>query len=95
MNYLKLSIIIKSKPPYFIGSQIRGALGYALKRVTCINPSFKCQDCFGADNCLYFQFYEKKNSFLKYRLDFELGSEYYDFSLYLFEDNCKDIAYIL
>ena len=35
MTYTKLSVIIKTteKPPYFIGSQIRGAFGYALKNI--------------------------------------------------------------
>ena len=35
MKYTKLTIKIKSndKPPYFIGSQLRGAFGYALKKV--------------------------------------------------------------
>ena len=35
MRYTKLTVIIKpnSKLPYFIGSQIRGAFGYGLKKV--------------------------------------------------------------
>ncbi len=62
MKYTKLSIIIKStnKPPYFIGSQIRGAFGYGLKKVTCINPTYSCDGCFATSNCLYHQFYEEK-----------------------------------
>ena len=89
MKYTKISIIFKSeeKPPYFIGSQLRGALGYCLKKVTCINPSFKCEDCFATNNCLYYEFYEQKDIFHKYRFDFELGKDYYDFNFYLFDDS--------
>jgi CRISPR-associated endoribonuclease Cas6 len=97
MEFTKVSLIIKpqKKIPYFIGSQLRGALGYALKKVTCINPSFKCEGCFSASNCVYYQFYEKKNSFHKYRFDFILGLKYYDFNLYLFGDATKQLPYIV
>ena len=45
MKYTKISIIIKSeqKPPYFIGSQLRGALGYALKKVSIFRIQQKIQ----------------------------------------------------
>lgn len=97
MTYTKLSVIIKStqKPPYFIGSQIRGTFGYALKKVTCINPTYSCEGCFATSNCLYHQFYEEKNSYHKYRLDFELGKDYYDFSFYLFEEVCEKLPYVI
>jgi hypothetical protein len=77
MNYTKLSFIIKpnQKPPYFIGSQLRGALGYALKKTVCINPTFDCKDCFCKDDCLFYKFYEQKNTFHKFRFDFELGKD--------------------
>lgn len=97
MKFTQISILIKpnKKPPYFIGSQLRGALGYALKKVSCINPSFKCEGCFSASSCTYYQFYEQKNSFHKYRFDFELGLEYYDFNLYLFDEATKQLPYIV
>jgi len=97
IHYTKLSIIIKpaSHSPYFIGSQIRGALGYALKKVSCINPSFECSGCFSSSSCLYYKFYEEKNSVHKYRFDFELGKEYYDFSLYLFDDVIDQLPYVV
>jgi hypothetical protein len=95
MRYTQLSIIIKEKPPYFIGSQLRGALGYALKKVTCINPSFKCDGCFATANCLYYEFYEERNVFHKYRFDFELAKPYYDFSFYLFDDSVTKLPYIV
>jgi len=95
MNYKKLSVLIKEKPPYFMGSQLRGAFGYALKKVTCINPSFSCDGCFAKDNCLYYQFYEQKNSFHQYRFDFELECRYYDFNLYLFESATQQLPYVV
>lgn len=95
MKYTKLSIIIKNKPQYFIGSQLRGALGYALKSVTCINPSFICNNCFAKDNCLYYQFYEQKNSFHKYRFDFKLGNDFYDFHFFLFDNATQQLPYII
>ena len=97
MIYTKLSIVFKSeqKPPFFIGSQLRGAFGYALKRVSCINPSFKCDGCFATTNCLFYDFYEAKSVYRKYRFDFELGKELYDFSFYLFDDVCEKLPYIV
>jgi CRISPR-associated endoribonuclease Cas6 len=95
LKYTKLSIIIDEKPPYFIGSQLRGAFGYALKKVTCINPSFKCDGCFASDNCLYYQFYEEKNTYHKYRFDFELGKGYYEFNFYLFDDAVDKLPYVI
>jgi len=95
MLYTKISVIIKDKPPYFIGSQLRGAFGYALKKVTCINPSFKCEECFAKASCLYYEFYEQKNKPHKYRFDFELGRDFYDFSLYLFDDATTKLPYAL
>ena len=96
MKYTKVSIVIKNAtPPFFLGSQLRGAFGYALKRVVCINPSFKCDECFAKDNCLYYQFYEKKNVYHKFRFDYELGKSYYDFSLYLFDDTVSKLPYVV
>ena len=89
MTYTKLTIKINTqdKPPYFIGSQIRGAFGYALKKVTCINPTYTCDGCFAISNCLYHQFYEGKNSYHKYRLDFELGTN--------FDDVTQNLPYVI
>jgi len=97
MKYYKINLqfSIKKDIPFFIGSQIRGAMGYALKKVVCINPSFKCQECFAQDNCLYYDFYEKKGVYHKYRLDFTLGNSTYDFNFYLFEDSTKALPYVI
>lgn len=97
MKYIKLSLTLASqeKTPFFIGSQLRGALGYALKKVTCINPSFECKECFAANSCLYYEFYEQKNQLHNYRFDFELGKPYYDFDFYLFNDSCIKLPYVI
>lgn len=97
MNYTKISLIFKSKVPlpYFIGSQLRGAFGYALKKVTCINPSFECSGCFASSNCLYYVFYEAKNQTHKYRFDIELAKEFYEFDFYLFDSACERLPYVV
>ena len=84
MKYTKLSIIIKStnKPPYFIGSQIRGAFGYALKNI--LNQ----QDL---DENIYNKFFEQKDVTHKYRFDIRLGLQSYEFSFYLFDDACDEV----
>lgn len=97
MQYTKISILIKTdaRVPYFIGSQLRGALGYALKKVTCINPSYKCDGCFVAENCLYYKFYEMRNMPHHYRFDFDLGKDFYAFDFYLFESACEKLPYVV
>ena len=95
MVFYKINISFKKDAPYFIGSQIRGAMGYALKKVVCINPSFKCDGCFAQDNCLYYDFYERVGVYHKYRLDFTLGNPTYDFNFYLFEDSTKALPYVI
>ena len=97
MKYHKIEVKIntKLKAPYFTGSMLRGAMGYALKKVTCINPSYNCEGCFAQSSCLYHNFYEQKNNFHKYRFDIELGSNKFDFRLYLFDDACDGLPYVL
>jgi len=97
MKYHSISVTIPTqhKAPYFIGSMIRGAMGYALKKVTCINPSYKCEGCFTAHDCLYYDFYEARNSLHNYRFNIELGSGKFDFGLYLFEEATQSLPYVL
>ena len=93
MTYILQKYKINAKKPYlFIGSKVRGALGYALKEEVCINPSFTCKDCFSAKECIFYRMYEEQNIIHNYRLDFKLESDKYKFSLLLFEDaqNHKD-----
>jgi CRISPR-associated endoribonuclease Cas6 len=93
MKYNKIKVITDISLPYkFIGSTIRGALGWNLKRVVCINPSFKCEGCFAKDNCLYFDMYER--DFAKFRLSLKLGGEA-EFEIFLFEDLCEKTPYLL
>ena len=94
-HHIKVKVNTTHKPSYFTGSMIRGAMGYALKKVTCINPSYRCEGCFAQSSCLYYKFYEVKNSFHKYRFDIELGSGTFDFGLYLFDDACDGLPYVL
>jgi CRISPR-associated endoribonuclease Cas6 len=73
------------KPHHFIGSKMRGMLGYALKDEVCINPTLKCEGCFAAKECVFYEMYEKTNATHKYRLDFKLYNKQYVFSIYLFD----------
>jgi len=85
MFYIKqIYKIHKNKPYLFIGSKIRGLLGYSLKDEVCINPSFKCDGCFATKECIFYEMYEKQNSTHHYRLDFNLYENKYKFSLLLF-----------
>ncbi len=93
INFKALDNNIKLDP--FMGSALRGAFGYALKKVVCINPSFKCEGCFASANCLYYDFYEKRDSYHKYRFDILLNPSKFDFNLYLFEDACEKLPYVL
>ncbi len=97
MRYYHIRVTINSniRPSYFIGSMIRGTLGYALKKVTCINPTYQCDRCFAQTSCLYYNFYERQNSYHNYRIDIELGSGRFDFSIYLFNKACEKLPYIL
>jgi len=93
MTYTKL--IFKStspKPHDFIGSKIRGVLGYTLKDDVCINPSFICKDCFAKDKCIFYDMYEKQNQAHQYKFEFELYDKEFKFSLFLFH-NLEDHAY--
>ncbi|WP_104761737.1 CRISPR system precrRNA processing endoribonuclease RAMP protein Cas6 [Helicobacter cetorum] len=95
MNYIKITIKIKDKPPFFMGSQIRGAFGVALKKIVCLNPPNKHGVCILKENCLYCAFFEIKNTISTYRLDFKLGAREYDFNVYLFNRATKELAYVL
>ena len=84
MKYTKLTIKINStdKPFYFIGSQLRGAFGYALKNIVKEK---------GLDDNIYNKFFEQKDVTHKYRFDIRLGLQSYEFSFYLFEDECDEV----
>jgi len=94
---MKIDVMIESqnKPPFFVGSMFRGALGVTLKRVVCINPSYTCEGCFSSKQCIYYQFYEEKNVFHAYRLGIEIQPNNFDFSFYLFENATSSLPYVL
>ncbi|MFK5975262.1 MAG: CRISPR system precrRNA processing endoribonuclease RAMP protein Cas6 [Sulfurovum sp.] len=94
-HYIQIQINTNHQPSEFIGSMLRGAFGYALKKVTCINPSYECNGCFSQNSCLFYHFYEAQNIFHKYRFDITLGSDGFDFGLYLFDDACDELPYVL
>jgi len=97
MKYYAIDVRVldRVKPPYFIGAMLRGALGYTLKKVVCINPSYQCEGCFDTSRCLYYDFYERENVQHLFRLDLVLESECYRFGLYLFGDACVKLPYLL
>lgn len=97
LNWLKIDVKTDEKLdlPFFTGSMIRGVIGYALKEVTCINPSYRCVGCHGASECLYYQFYEEHNLFHSYRLGITLKPQKLDFSFYLFEDAIASLSTVL
>ncbi len=94
-HYIEVKIKTQERPSFFIGSMIRGAMGYALKKVTCINPSYQCEGCFAQKSCLYYDFYEKPNTQHLYRYEIELGSGKFDFGLYLFGKATDSLPYVL
>lgn len=93
--YIEINNRYDNKLPYFIGSMVRGAFGHALKRVTCVNHIYVCDGCVEAKNCLYYDFFEKKNIPHSYRLDTSLGNNDLNFGIYLFQNACEQLPYIL
>ncbi|MDR2638709.1 MAG: hypothetical protein LBC09_02595, partial [Helicobacteraceae bacterium] len=85
----------------FLGSALRGAFGAALKRTVCVNPKYQCESANGdpsckyAANCLYDEFFIRKNIYHAYRFSKPIGENNYDFSLYIFESACEKLPYIL
>ncbi len=98
IRYLKIDCTLAKTdklPLEFMGSALRGSFGIALKKISCINPSYICHQCFAEKNCLYYDFFEVKNKFHSYRFSKALADENFNFTLYLFEDSCEKLPYIL
>ena len=97
LHWLRIDVTAQKgyRPPFFSGSMLRGVIGVSLKRVVCINPSYRCTGCFAASDCIYCSFYEEKNSFHPYRIVAPLGMEQLEFSVYLYEDATKELPYML
>lgn len=81
-------------PPFFLGSALRGAFGHALKQIACTNVGRDCTQCIDSKQCVYYLFYEEKNTSHPYRFSKGLGEDNYDFSLYLFERACEYLPVI-
>lgn len=71
LKFCKITCRVRDeiKPPFFIGSKLRGSFGWALKAV---------------DGALFEDFFAAKNGAHPYRFDFALDAPKFDFSLYLF-----------
>jgi len=95
MQYINFKINTDIKAPFFIGSMIRGAFGVNLKDVVCINPTLNCSDCFAKENCIYYEFYEQKNSFVNYSLNYTLNPKTINFNIKLFNGAIDKYPYIL
>lgn len=96
-EFCKISVLARDrhKPPFFVGSQLRGALGYALKSIVCIKDDRDCKNCEFGTSCVFFRFYQCKNVYHKFRFDFELGMSRYDFSFYLFGAEVENAPIII
>lgn len=94
-HYIQVTVNTSDKPPFFMGSMLRGAMGYTLKKVTCINPSYQCEGCFAQEDCLYYQFYEAKNRVHQYRFEIDLNAPTLRFGLYLFAEATQSVAYVM
>lgn len=97
LEFCKITIITRdsTKVPFFIGSKIRGAFGKELKNIVCIDEVKDCKACKFTQDCLYYQFYEHKNTYHHFRFDFELGKNYYDFSIVLFNESIENAIIIM
>lgn len=83
------------RPPFFAGSMLRGAFGMGLKQVVCINPAFRCEGCFAANDCIYHDWYENPNTYHPYRITSRLGMKRLRFSLWLYEDATGRLPFVL
>lgn len=97
LDFCKISVLARDsfKPPFFIGSQIRGALGYALKSIVCVKNATPCESCDIAKSCVFFDFYGAQNVYHNFCLDFKLGMPRYDFNIYIFGRALENAPVIL
>ncbi len=97
LRFLRIDVTAKDgyAPPFFAGSMLRGAMGAALKHVVCINPSLRCQGCFAAKDCLFYDWFENQNAYHTYRITARLGMRRLRFSLWLYEDAIRSLPYTL
>ena len=87
LKYLELGICgtdLKPSHP-FIGSAIRGAFGYALRKASCPFVSASCEKCDIFGECAYNEFFENVSDTPNFRLDIDLNQKSFDFKILLFE----------
>ena len=92
LKYLEVGVHgIDLKPSYpFIGSTIRGTLGYALRRACCPYIGVNCEECGISERCVYNDFFENVSDTPNFRLDINLNQRSFDFKIILFDyaTNC-------
>ncbi|CZE46276.1 CRISPR system precrRNA processing endoribonuclease RAMP protein Cas6 [Campylobacter geochelonis] len=93
LSVVGISNIVPKEP--FIGSMIRGCLGYALRKTVCIFPNLECKKCAKTHKCAYYKFYENENELSNFRIDVSLYQKTYDFKIWLFEDGVCFIPYLI
>ncbi|NLH62292.1 MAG: CRISPR system precrRNA processing endoribonuclease RAMP protein Cas6 [Ignavibacteriales bacterium] len=54
----RLKVVDSLNVPEYKGAMIRGAFGYAFKKVTCITRMKECEPCMLKDTCSYFKIFE-------------------------------------
>lgn len=97
LKYLELGVCgIDLKPSHpFIGSTIRGAFGYALRRASCPYISVNCDECDIYSGCVYNEFFENISDTPNLRLDINLNQKSFDFKILLFEHATSYLPHVV
>ncbi len=74
---------------------MRGTFGHFLKDSVCVSSAYDCQNCIYTKECIYYDYYEASTGYRSFRFDARVQADTYDFSLYLFSENVKEIRMIL
>ena len=94
LKYLELGVCgtdLKPSHP-FIGSAIRGAFGYALRKASCPFVSASCEKCDISGECVYNEFFENISDTPNFRLDIDLNQKSFDFKI--FEHAARYLPYV-
>ena len=96
LKYLELGVCgtdLKPSHP-FIGSAIRGAFGYALRKASCPFVSASCEKCDIFGECVYNKFFENVSDTPNFRLDINLNQKSFDFKILLFEHATRYLPHV-
>ena len=96
LKYLELGVCgtdLKPSHP-FIGSAIRGAFGYALRKASCPFVSASCEKCDIFGECVYNEFFENVSDTPNFRLDINLNQKSFDFKILLFEHAVRYLPHV-